>query len=193
MPTFLSDPPSILYLVLAGVAFVAGGVWFNRRTRPALVVFLAVVGLIALLFLLDRVFESPREEAVRRVEAMIKAADARNPDAFVEHVAEKVEIEQETGKQTRTRAEIRTSPFWGLLNQYQPRIVAWDFSLEEGGGGDSVAVGFMAKGEAQGKPFPVYLVARFTRQPDGAMKLSRLETYDPVKRKNARISIPGFP
>ena len=66
MPTFFSDPPSVLYLVMAAGAFVAGGVWFNRRTRPALVVFGAVLGLIALVFLLDRVLESPREEAVRR-------------------------------------------------------------------------------------------------------------------------------
>jgi hypothetical protein len=193
MPTFLSDPPSILYLVLAGLTLVAGGVWFNRRTRPALVVFLVFAGLIALVFLLDRVFESPREEAVRRVEAMIKAADARSPDGFVEHLADKVEFQDASKTTTLTRDQIRSSQFWGLLNAYQPRIVAWDYTVEEGGGADSVSIGFMGKGEAQGGMLAVYIVARFARQSDGAMKLTRLETYDPVKRKNERLSIPGFP
>jgi hypothetical protein len=50
----------------------------------------------------------------------------------------------------------------------------------------------MAKGEAQGQPIPFYFRATFTKQPDGQFKLSRLVPFDPLKRQNEKVTIPGF-
>ena len=89
MPTFLSDPPQTIYLLLLAAVIVAGLVWLNRRERRALYVFLGVLGVAALVVLVDRLLESPREEAVRRVHAMMDAADHRDPEAFASQLAEK--------------------------------------------------------------------------------------------------------
>ena len=47
-------------------------------------------------------FESPREEAVRRVEAMAKAADVRTTRRFVAHLADKVEYRGADAESTLT-------------------------------------------------------------------------------------------
>jgi hypothetical protein len=39
----------------------------------------------------------------------------------------------------------------------------------------------------------MYMRAKFTRQPDGQMKLSGLASFDPIKRTNERKSLPYFP
>ncbi|HVL12158.1 MAG TPA: hypothetical protein VM529_06315 [Gemmata sp.] len=195
MPTFLSDPPPALYLVLAAAVFITGGVWFNSRTRRAAAALGTVALSLALLFLIDRLVESPREEAVRRAQAMVQAADARDPEAFLSHVADQVEYRGETAAVTVTREQLRNSQIWGLLKQYNAHVAAWDFSRSDVAQPDdkSIEIGFLAKGEAGGKQVPMYFRARFARQPDGQMKLVGLESFDPLKRVNERKSIPFFP
>jgi hypothetical protein len=56
---------------------------------------------------------------------------------------------------------------------------------------NSVEIGFLAKGETQGKQFPFYFRATFTRQSDGQMKLTRLASFDPLQRTKP-LSIPGL-
>ncbi len=195
MPTFLSDPSPVLYLVLAVLVFITGAVWFNRRDRKSLAVFLGCIAIAAAVFLLDHFFESPREEAVRRVLAMARAADARQPEEFVAHIADRVEYQGGSANPvTLTREQIRNHGFWHLLNQFQPHIAAWDFARADVReiSADSVEIGFLAKGEAQGPPFPVYFRATFTRQADGQYKLTRFASFDPMKRQNSPLQLPGF-
>ena len=162
MPTFLSDPPPALYLVLAAAVFITGGVWFNSRTRRAAAVLGAVGLALAVLILIDRLVESPREEAVRRAQAMVRAADARDTETFLSHVADQVEYRGETAAVTLTREQLRKSQIWGLLKQYDAHVAAWDFSRNDVAGPDnSIEIGFLAKGEAGGKPVPMYFRARF--------------------------------
>jgi hypothetical protein len=196
MPTFLSDPPSAVYLILAAAVLVSGLVWFNRRDRKSLLAFAAVLLVAGLVVLLDFLFESPREESVRRVKAMMKAADAHDSEAFVSHLADKLQYKGESGPAvTITREQIRRAGFWELLRQHNAHVAAWDFSRADvvESGPDSVEIGFLAKGEAQDKQFPMYFRATFTRQPDGQMKLTALASFDPVKRTNERKTIPYFP
>ncbi|MBA4187511.1 MAG: hypothetical protein C0467_05775 [Planctomycetaceae bacterium] len=192
MPTFFSDPPQIVYLVLAALLLLSGAVWANRRDRTSLKVFVGIVAVLTILLLLDRLFESPREDAVNRLQLMVKAADAKNPDAFVEHLADTVEMQTGGQSKTEKREAIKASPFWGLLKQFDVRVVGWDFSQLETTDANKVEIGFMAKGEAQGKPYPVYIRAMFTRQPDGKMKLTAFQSFNPVNRSEP-IAIPYFP
>ncbi|MCE9561694.1 MAG: hypothetical protein K8U57_06525 [Planctomycetes bacterium] len=190
MPTFLSDPPQLMYTVLAAVILVTGAVWFNRRSKAALAVFLGVLGFALLLLLLDYSFESGREEAVRRAQAMVHAADAKNPEAFVEHLAETVDFPSESGpREPVKRDTLKTHAFWGMLRQFNVRVVGWDYAEVESNDANKVEIGFMAKGEADGKPFPVYIRATFTRQADGKLKLSAFRTLNPVNRTEP-IAIP---
>ena len=201
MPTLLSDPPQVLYLILGGVLVVAGLVATQRQGRRALVVFAAVFFLILALFLIDRVVETPREEAVRRTQVLAMAADAKNPgtfsrDVFAEQLAEKVTIASgnETGK-TLTRDEVKKHPFWQTLQTFNVHVAVWGFSRDDVKQLDdkTVEIGFMGKGEIDGgKQIPAYVRATYSKQPDGSFKLSALRTFDPINHKEG-LPIPGFP
>jgi hypothetical protein len=195
MPTVIADPPQTIYLLLAAAVIVSGMVWFNRRGRRPLSVFLGVLAVTFLIVLLDRVFESPREEAVRRVHAMMAAADQRDPEAFASHLADRVTYQGDNSKDF-TREELRKHSFWNLLHQFNVHVAAWDFSRDdvERPNAGTVVIGFLAKGELRGeggKQAAYYFRATFTRQADGQMKLTRLESFDPLSR-GKRLSVPGL-
>jgi hypothetical protein len=183
MPTFLSDPPQVVFLVLVALTLLTGAIAFNTRHRASIIAFGVVLGVLLLLLILDFSFESPREESIRRVQAMVKAADAKNPAAFVEHLADTVEFHNSTGlPEHKKREALKASQFWEILKQYDVRVVAWDYSQLETTDPNKVEIGFMAKGESGGKPYPVYIRATFTRQPDGQMKLSGFRSLNPMNR-----------
>ena len=195
MPTFLSDPPFSVYLVLAAAFLVAFAVWFGNRTRRSLAALGVVGAVLAVVFLIDTLFESTREEAVRRAQAMVKAADARDTEAFVSHVADKFEYRGEGQPVSVTRDQLRKSQMWEVLRQYNAHVAAWDFARAdvEHVNDDTVEIGFLAKGEGQGTQVPIYLRAKFARQADGQMKLVAVASFDPLKRVNERKTIPYFP
>jgi hypothetical protein len=194
MPTFLADPPQGLVILLIAAVLVTGLIWLNRRGRKIGIAFLALLGLTCLVFLVDRLFESPREEAVRRVQAMVAAADHHDPDAFVAHVADSVEYRGESQVPAKfSRELLRRHAFWSNLRQVNAHVAAWDFSRDDVTypSEHSVEVGFLAKGEVDGKPFPMYFRATFQRQADGQLKLVRLASFDPVNRSKP-ASVPGL-
>lgn len=194
MPTFLSDPPGTVYLLLVGSVIVVGLVWFNRRGRTALVAVAVVTSAMLLLVGFDCAFESPREEAVRRVMAMASAADTRNREEFASHVADTITYQDENRTITLSRDQLRKHAFWDILRNFNVHVATWDFARADVNKVDdrTIEIGFLGKGETEGKQFPVYMRARFSRQSDGQMKLVALASYDPLQRANKRISIPGL-
>lgn len=70
MPNVLSDPPFLLYAILFIGFVIAGAVWYRLRSRKSLIAVAILALLLGALILIDRLVESPREESVRRVEAM---------------------------------------------------------------------------------------------------------------------------
>jgi hypothetical protein len=195
MPTLLSDPPQTLYLILGGVVVVTAAIAARRQDRRSLAVFGVALTLLLLVWIIDRAVESPREEAVRRVNEMVHAADSHNPEAFVAHLADTVEYKGVDAPRTMTREQVRNSQFWSQLRTFGVHVAAWDFSRDDVKEIDAntVEIGFLAKGEAQGRQFPVYIRATFARQADGQFKLTRFATYEPMKRTNEAINIPNFP
>jgi hypothetical protein len=194
MPTFLSDPTQGFYLALIAFAVVTGVIFAKRQDKKSALPFGVALLVLLLVFLGDKTGESPREEAVRRAMAMADAANDKNPDAFAEHVAESFEY---IGGQTpvkKTRSELKASGFWSMLRQFNVRVTAWDFARSDVKEIDdtSVEIGFMAKGEAEGKPYPVYIRATFKKQGDGAMRLTKFSTFNPVKHQEP-LQIPNFP
>ncbi len=197
MPTFISDPPLGVYLFLALGTIVGFAVWVNKRNRASLIVFGCFLSLLALVFLLDRIFESPREQSIRRVNEMAKAIDDRNKDAFLSHVADSFQYQGEgNSSKTFTHDELRKSPMWSALNQFGVNhVAAWDFTRDDFTevNENTIEIGFLGKAVIEGKDIPMYFRARFTRQADGQMKLTSLASYDPMKRVNERKGIPNFP
>lgn len=196
MPTFLSDPPFAVYLSLTVALIVSGMLWLSRRDRNSSIALGCALSLLAAVALLDHFFESPREESKRRVNEMIEAANARNPEAFLSHVADTLQYQGESSNPSPiTKEQLRNSGFWGILRQFDVRVAATDFDRNDVTliDDNNIEIGFMGWGKAEGKNIPVYFRAKFTRQKDGQMKLSGLASYDPWKRTNERVSIPNFP
>jgi hypothetical protein len=195
MPTFLSDPPSALYVLLALGTIISFAVWVNKRNRVSLIVFGCFLTALVLLFILDQLFESPREESVRRVNLMVKAINDRNKEVFLSQIADKFEYQGENQHEIVPLEKLRQSPMWSVLNQYSVRVAVWDLTREDVTEVDenTIEIGFLAKAEADGKQVPMYFRAKFSRQSDGQFKLTGLASYDPVKRTNERKSIPNFP
>lgn len=193
MPTLLSDPPGVVYLLLFTAGVISGAVAFRRQDRRSVGVFLALVVTIAALGLIDLGFESPREEAVRRVQAMALAVHQKDPEAFLAQIAPT--LEYNGGAPLRlTREQIRTSPWWNLLKQYDVEVAVWDFDREQYRplSPTEVAIGFCGQGKVQGSPVPFYFRAVFARQEDGAYRLTQLSSYNFVQRERLE-AIPNFP
>ena len=195
MPPFIADPPQWVYLVLAGLLVVTGLIAAQKRDRRAALAFGIAFLLMLLVFLLDKLFESPREEATRRAYMIGLAADAKNPDLFVEHVADKVSVQTDQGQtKVATREELRKSQFWSLLKQFNVRVSVSGFSRDDVKQIDdnTVEIGFIAKGEAEGKQIPVYCRGTFSKQPDGSYKLTAFKSFEFIDRTKA-FPIPNFP
>jgi hypothetical protein len=122
------------------------------------------------------------------------AIDARDPAAFVEHVADSVEIKTAGPARTISREELKKHPFWETLKAYNVKVAVWDFARDDVKdlGNGTIEIGFMGKGTPKdGGPIPIYLRATFTRQSDGTYKLSGLQTFEPLDHTKP-VTIPGL-
>jgi len=194
MPTFLTDPAAAFYLILLAFAVVTGAIAARYQDRPSFIRFGVALVILLAVYLVDKSSESPREEAVRRVQAMANAADSKNPDAFIEHVAETVEYRSGGDKPSRlTKNDLRASPFWDMLRQFNVHVAVWDFSRDDVKEIDAntIEVGFSAKGESDGKPFPLYMRATFKKQPDGSWKLAAFSSFK-FENHNEPLVIPNL-
>ncbi len=197
MPTFFADPPQWWYLLLGGFLVISGAVASQRRDRCVTLTFGVAFFLVLLAFLIDKTNESPREEAVRRTHMIGATADARNPDAFAEQLADKVTIYTAEAQQGKvfTRDELRMHPFWNVLRQNEVTISVADFSREDVNHIDenTTEIGFLGKGTPKGVPtIPVYVRSTFTKQPDGSRKLTAFKVYNHLERKQL-ATVPNFP
>lgn len=189
MPTFFSDPSLSLYLVLAVAFVIALAVWSRKRDRKSLLAALAFGLLLLALVLVDRSFESPREQANRRVQLMADAATARDPDRFVEQLSDSFSY------RGATKQQMRTSGLWTTLRNFNARVAVWGFGKGEFEeiGENEIEIGFYAKGESP-QGFRMYFMkARFVRDPDGQFRAKTVKFYAPEGGRTNEDPPPGFP
>jgi hypothetical protein len=191
MPTFLSDPTPTLYLVLTVAAVVTAGVWYRAHGRKSLAAMLVAVGALAAVVLIDRLVDSPREEAVTRVRAMAEAATAANGDRFVESLSPSFRYKQ------ADREAVRRSGAWAAVRNYQARIAVWGFSHAETEyrGENEVMIRFYAKAESPQANAPLIknVEATFVRDPDGPFRLKTMKFFTPGAQGRTEDDIPHFP
>jgi hypothetical protein len=192
MPTLFSDPPTSLYLILALAFIIAFAIWFTQRTRGALIVTILCALLLGAVIACDVLVESPREQAVRRVQAMATAATARDANAFVEHVS------QSFSYRGAGREKIRTANVWNLIREYNARVAVWGF--EKGNvvtiTANEFEMPFFCKGEAAaagGRPFVALVKATFVRDSDGAYRLKTMRFFQAIGDNKIEETPPGFP
>ena len=76
MPDFLSDPSPVFFALLGVLALVTGARFAVYQKRKQAIPFVLFLLMFAGLFLIDKFFESPREEVSRKITEMAAASRA---------------------------------------------------------------------------------------------------------------------
>jgi hypothetical protein len=188
--TFLTDPTPGFYAVLILAALFLGGVAFRYRTRTTKLLAGVVLALLILVFLIDFFIDSPREQSVRKVSAMIDAINARNTAGLLSHVSESFDFKG------RKKSQLGAAQLWNNLRTFQVNVRASDFSRDyvQTPDGNSISIGFLATAEAEGRPMPLHIQVTFVRDPDGQFRVRTFTAHDPLqKTKGSEIQLPGLP
>lgn len=187
MPVFLSDPSSTTYLVLAALVIVTGAVAARWQDRRRVGLFLACLLLGGALYLVDRLYASPREEAVAGVGDLLDAVNQRQPDRFLANVSDSFDAKG------LKKADLRRAV--DLARRFDARVVAWNFDRNRvaylEGSPPGVEVVFDAKAEGPGGTVPKHVRATFVRDPDGKYRLKSFATYNIVNKKDEE-PVPGL-
>jgi energy-coupling factor transporter transmembrane protein EcfT len=176
MPTLLSDPPPVALVVFGVLVLVAGGLCARYRKRPLLAVFT----LLTLLFLAwvttALLVESPREEAIRRVNAMADAVTAKDWAKFSENVSESFDW---SGKK---KADLKG--YFDQAGQSNARAAAWNFDLTDPPvvTDTEVRLRFDAVAEGSGKKVPFHFHTTFVKDPDGKFRMRGFESFDYIQK-----------
>jgi hypothetical protein len=111
MPTFLSDPSTTLYVVLAVAVLVTGVLLAKRQRRTDLINFAIPAAILLAVFVIDRMFESPREAVARSLREMESASQARKYDDLFKHVSDKFQYKSLDKKGLREKASMAEGYF----------------------------------------------------------------------------------
>jgi hypothetical protein len=185
MPTFLSDPSPTFYLILIAffvIALVIAGKNQDRRSFRRLGI--ATVALAAV-FLIDWLVESPREQAVRKIQEISAAINDRSSEKMLQNVSDSFDFK---GKKKADLAQVVH-----LAERHGVRTATWELSRDRvaAGPGD-IEIAFEGKAEGpRGEPFMKHFRARFVKDPDGQYRLQTFKVYDYVQ-KEQESDIPGF-
>lgn len=184
MPLFLSEPPIIALVTLGVMALILGGLWLRYRR----VVLLAGSGLLLVLLVvwvvLGLMFESPREESVRRVSDMADAVTEKNWAKFGENVSESFEAKG------RKKADLKKVFDQG--GAFNLRATAWDFALADPPRMTDTEVVIQFDGKATpptGEPLLRHFEATFVKDPDGKFRMKTYKSFDFVQ-KNQPADVP---
>jgi hypothetical protein len=185
MPTWLSDPSDGFYLVLFVLVVVAVMLWARSRTRGSLIRAGLAIALLVLLFVFDRLLESPREEAVRKTQEMARAANeqfgkppaqrtwdgvgANVSDQFDFHGAKKEDLLKAIAQAAAT-------------GDGEGDVTEFDRSRVEYQSGDRVMVPFVVRVFPRGSNFTApqarfHVEGVFARDPDGQYRLRGMRLY----------------
>ncbi len=188
MPTFLSDPSFTLYVVLILGVFVTGGLLVRKQDRGSLIRAGIAALLLLLLFLCDRLYESPREEAVRRVQTMATAANARNWDEVFAHVSDKFQYDKYDKKNFRDFVSQRTVQQTATVN-----FKDFDRNNFEELPDGQIRLGFVAHlSTPTVDRIPLYVQATFIKDADGQYRMRGFTMYDFVNRGSGGVQkFPG--
>ena len=182
MPTALSDPSSTLYAILVIIVFVLAALWFRNRTRGNLVRLLIAVCALVGLFLIDHLFESPREEATRKIHEMAEASQTKNWNSMCQNVSDTFKYKDPGGTEMDKESFRKWAATVGAMQEFKG-ILVWDFHRADFRpiDNDNFKIGFRAKL----KDVPMrdsWIVATFHRDPDGQWRMSAFNRYDGVKQ-----------
>lgn len=186
MPTLLSDPTPTMYVVFGAMVIILGALALRRQKKSDVITFAVAAALLLVLYLIDRSFESPREQVSRKIKEMGEASQSKKYDDLFKHVSDSFKFQSLDKKGLRERAQ--------QAEMYIPDgIEAWsldrpDFKIVDE---STVQQGFLVQPRNTGNPaFQRYVVATFKKEGE-EWRLTTFSLYDPIKRTNdAELGIP---
>lgn len=184
MPTFLSDPPLAGLVTLGLAVLIAAGVWARYRRRVLLGVFVLLLLVFLNWLLIALANESPREEAVRRVNAMAAALETKDWAKFSEHISESF------NKNGVRKPDVKR--YFDQGAAYDLRAVAWNFALTDPPqvSDTEVVIQFDAKASPPtGEPLMRHFRSTFVKDPDGKFRMKSYLAFDYVQ-KNQPADVP---
>jgi hypothetical protein len=201
MPTWLSDPSNGFYLVLFVLAVIAVMVWARNRTRGNLARAGVAVALLVAVFLIDRLVESPREEAVRKTQEMARAANEqfarpapqRNWDGIGAHISDQFDFHG--AKKEDLLNAIAQAPAHG---DGEGDVTEFDRNRVEYQAGDRVMVPFVVRVFPRGSNFTApqarfHVEGVFARDPDGQYRLRGMRLFEDAGGGRQGVEMTSLP
>jgi hypothetical protein len=87
MPTLLADPTRTMYIVFGAMVVILGAMALRRQKKSDVITFAVAAILFLALFLIDRAFESPREQVISSIREMETATQLKKHDDVFKHVS----------------------------------------------------------------------------------------------------------
>jgi hypothetical protein len=189
--------PTVYVLLVAGAVFLLVA-WWQTRKRYALLGAGAVVGLIGLYFLLDRLVVTDREQIVRQVREMAAAVKARNIDGLFAQVSDEFQVGG------LDKAGFRSYAEQAILGGKVQEVEVWDFDVPSGFRsphesrvGTSTRPTEVARIRFKAKPKGPILGdawflcrAQFVRDPDGRWRLLHFDVFNPAVDTDQPLPLP---
>jgi hypothetical protein len=184
MPTALSDPSPTLYIVLAAIVVLLGSIAARRQKRSDVINFAIPALALLALFLIDRFFESPREQAVRKIQEMGKASRDKKYDDLFKHVSDSFKYKTMDKKGLMEKAKQYQGMFGGIseyaLDRSQFKQID-DTTSEQ-------AFRVKHNGEPE---LHFQVLATFKKDPDGEWRLTTFRLFDPINSNDEKdIPVP---
>jgi hypothetical protein len=124
MPLIIADPPPFLTIVILLGTLVTGLICWRNRSRKSKVA-LAIAAVIAgAFFVISWRWESPREQAYRRVQGVIDAMNRYDTGAAMTHVSDRFDY------RGARKQDLRQAPLNAILRERRANIQAWGFSRD---------------------------------------------------------------
>lgn len=197
MPTLLSDPPFLLFGVIALAAIVPAVAAFllptDPRSRPKRQrTLLGASGFcilaLVVLILLDRFFESDREQMIRKLNEMSAGVREGDMNRVFSHVSDSFRKGSHDKRSLRALAE--TSRRQGRVTE----IKIWDEKMESfdpDSGKATFSFSFKVEGSAANNA-PWRCKTHFRKESDGQWRLQDFDVFNPLVDQNTAIQIPGL-
>jgi hypothetical protein len=180
MPTALSDPTTTLYVILGAITVIFGAVALRRQKRSDFFNFLIPALALVALFIIDRMVESPREQAVRKIQEMGTASREKKLDDLFKHVSDSFQHKSIDKKALREMAKTAEAKGFGGISEYD--LARSGFKEVDA---NTIEQGFRVK--HNGTPeLHFYVYATFKKEADGEWRLTAFELADPVNVKDKK-------
>ncbi len=178
------DPPMAFYAVLAALALVSGAVAFRSRKRSGLSVFAASIAALLGLFVIDRTYESPREEVVRKIGEMGEASRASRFDDLFRHVSESFKYKSLNKAGLQAKARMAQSMEFGGISEH-------DLGRSNFTRVDDATIVHWFRIRSHRPDALLQVEGTFKKEADGQWRLIGFRLFDPVNRNDEK-EVPGL-